>query len=57
MADITMCNNKTCPLRSTCYRFKATASKHRQSYATFTYRGAGCIEYWPMGTNTSIREL
>lgn len=57
MADITMCNNKTCPLRSSCYRFKAAASKHGQSYAIFIYGAAGCIDYWPMGTNTDIREL
>lgn len=57
MADITMCSNKNCPLHSTCYRFNATASKHRQSYAVFIYGATGCIYYWPMGNNTSIREL
>lgn len=30
--DITMCDDKECPLKETCYRFKATPSEFRQSY-------------------------
>lgn len=32
MADITMCNNKTCDNREKCYRFTATPNEWRQSY-------------------------
>jgi hypothetical protein len=32
--DITMCDNKKCPLRGLCYRQTATPSK-RQSYSSF----------------------
>lgn len=48
MTDITKCVNKTCVLRNTCYRFKATASKYKQSYADFVY-DEGCPYYWPIG--------
>jgi hypothetical protein len=48
MTDITKCANKTCVLRNTCYRFKATASKYKQSYADFVY-DEGCTYYWPIG--------
>jgi len=34
MPDIAMCNNKTCPASSYCYRFTATPSM-RQSYMHF----------------------
>ena len=32
MADITMCNDKQCPLKDKCYRFTAPANPYRQSY-------------------------
>lgn len=37
MPDITMCANKKCPLKKTCYRYTATPSKFMQSYAGFEY--------------------
>lgn len=32
MPDITMCDDKTCPMRGKCYRYLAIQSTHRQSY-------------------------
>jgi hypothetical protein len=32
MADITMCDGGNCPLKDTCYRYKATPNEHRQAY-------------------------
>lgn len=32
MPDITMCNGGDCPLKETCYRYKATPSEFLQSY-------------------------
>ena len=47
MADITMCTDKRCDKRHTCYRFKAKASKHRQSYFNKSPRkGDKCDYYW-----------
>lgn len=46
MADITMCNNKTCNKRNNCYRFTAKASKH-QSYFTGNPGSNGdCSYFW-----------
>ena len=41
MADITMCSSKYCPMRATCYRSRAQASKY-QSWYDFEYT---CNEY------------
>ena len=35
--DITMCTNKTCPLRKDCYRYRAVPDDMLQSYAGFKY--------------------
>ena len=37
MPDITMCTNITCPLRESCYRFKATPNPFWQSVAKFEW--------------------
>lgn len=36
MADITMCQNNKCPLRISCYRFKAIPDQY-QSYSNFEF--------------------
>ena len=51
MADIAMCrgedfNDKICPRRDTCYRYTATPSEHRQSYACIEDVDK-CEVYWP----------
>ena len=47
MADITMCNPNKCTLKETCYRYKATANKYRQSYFTEEpFKDGECSEYW-----------
>lgn len=45
MPDITMCANKDCPIKETCYRFKAIPSEFRQSWNNFNY-DKGCEYYW-----------
>ena len=44
MADITMCDNKQCEMRDTCYRHRATAS-YWQSWAIFKPEGDDCAHY------------
>lgn len=44
MPDISMCRNNLCPLKESCYRFKANPSSY-QSYADFKY-DKGCNYYW-----------
>lgn len=47
MADITMCGNKDCTLKETCYRFTAIANPYRQSYAGYQQGEDGkCDDYW-----------
>lgn len=47
MADITMCA-KGCEKGETCYRFTATPTPERQSYADFKPDADGkCEYYWP----------
>jgi hypothetical protein len=35
MPNITMCKNKLCPSKDTCYRFTATPDKYLQAWADF----------------------
>jgi len=52
-SDISMCMNDTCPLRETCYRFKATPEPLYQAYAGFKYETKEdgevyCDGYWKL---------
>lgn len=49
--DIAMCDNKTCPLRMTCYRFIAEPNPWRQTYGYFKWDEDNegkvtCDYYW-----------
>lgn len=48
MADITMCNDNTCPRAGHCYRFTANANPDRQSYFIQSplQEDKSCNEYW-----------
>tara|TARA_R110000782_G_scaffold218544_1_gene305932 strand:+ start:366 stop:521 length:156 start_codon:yes stop_codon:yes gene_type:complete len=47
MADISMCEGKGCDVKETCYRFKATPNKYRQSYIfPSNIQIGGCDSYW-----------
>lgn len=46
MPDISMCKNKKCKLRESCYRFKAVPNPYRQAYATFKPVKDKCSFYW-----------
>lgn len=43
-----MCRSNTCPLKDKCYRFTATPSPFRQSYADFKFDEVtnNCDYYW-----------
>jgi hypothetical protein len=46
-----MCDNKTCTLKETCYRFNAIANEFRQSYGVFKQDKKGkCDYYWKIKT-------
>lgn len=47
MADITMCGNRSCKSKESCYRYMATPDKY-QSWSTFgTIDCEKCTNYWP----------
>jgi len=49
MPDITMCNGGDCPLKETCYRYKAKPSEFWQSYFTeipYDEEKKECDHYW-----------
>ena len=50
MPDISMCLNKQCESRTTCYRFTAIPSEYRQSYSDFQPADGEdkCREYIPI---------
>jgi hypothetical protein len=49
MPDLSMCLNKDCPERLTCFRFVVKPSEF-QTYASF--EAEGCEYYWPIVTET-----
>lgn len=53
MPDISMCQNKECPSKEKCYRYKAAPHPYRQAYASFTFdKETGNCEYFiKMWTN------
>ena len=55
MPDISMCQNQTCPLRDTCYRFKAKPDPYWQAYGGFKPDENGNCNYYiknvPLSTN------
>ena len=48
MPDISMCMNKSCPSKDTCYRFTASPNVWRQSYMDFKVAEGldKCKSYW-----------
>jgi hypothetical protein len=53
MPDISMCKDKNCPKRDTCYRFTAKPTMDWQSYGDFKWERkkkgtglSGCTDYW-----------
>ncbi len=50
MPDMSMCKGTDCPLKDTCYRYKAIASEFRQSYffdLPYNKEEEKCDYYWP----------
>ena len=61
MADITMCQSKTCNLSFGCYRHKAIANEHWQAYFTedpnTNVGGVSLCDYfWPTEEFTKMQK-
>jgi hypothetical protein len=49
MADITMCEGTECPLKESCYRYRATPNEYWQAYFTevpYNREKQECEHYW-----------
>ena len=46
MTDITVCVNRTCPLKETCYRYNCPKNEYRQAYFEGKYKNGECEYYW-----------
>lgn len=57
MPDITMCRNKECISRESCYRFKAHPSDH-QNFGAFPLRPGEvkCSYFWPIEKPTDQKQ-
>jgi len=59
MADISMCENITCPSKEYCYRYTATPNEFRQSYGVFTLEEdeINCSHFYPNGKDSNKCKL
>jgi hypothetical protein len=49
MPDITMCSGDGCPIKETCYRYKATPTEWQSYFSTPPFdKRRGCQSYWEM---------
>lgn len=55
--DIRMCDNKECPSKEECFRFKAIPNPWRQSYAGYSVKEGEdkCDSFWQVKENDNIK--
>jgi hypothetical protein len=53
MPDITMCPGGDCPLKETCYRYKAEPSDYQSYWFEPPYYAGICEHYWEIETHES----
>jgi len=56
MPDITMCSGKDCPLKETCYRYKAEPSDYQSYWLEPPYYAGICEHYWEI-VNKKLNKL
>lgn len=58
MPDISMCSGLNCPLKETCYRYKATPSFHQSYFMPPPLKeDTSCDYYWKIRDEEQIRTL
>ena len=57
MTDITMCQGGDCPLKETCYRFKAAKDTYQSFFIGIPYKDDACEHYWIRGDNKNTEKL
>jgi hypothetical protein len=48
MPDITMCMGNDCPIKETCYRYKAKPNDYQSYFMEAPYKNEECEHYWQM---------
>lgn len=46
MPDVTMCLGKDCPLKETCYRYKAKPDEYQYYFMEAPFKDKECNYYW-----------
>lgn len=54
--DITMCSGKDCPLKETCYRYKAEPSDYQSYWIEPPYYAGICEHYWEMEMSSKVNQ-
>lgn len=60
MVDICMCSGEGCPLKESCYRYKAKPSEYLQSYfgdIPYDFDKENCEYYWNCESSKDVRKL
>ena len=53
MPDITLCKGNDCPLKETCYRYKAKPCEYQSYFMESPYKDGDCSHYWEMSSKSS----
>ena len=53
MPDISMCMGNDCPLKETCYRYKAKPSEYQSYFMEAPYKDGDCSHYWEISSKSS----
>jgi len=54
MPDITMCSGKDCPLKETCYRYKAKPDEYQSYFMEAPYNDGECNHYWEIKKSSKV---
>ena len=52
MPDISMCMGNDCPIKETCYRYKAKPCEYQYYFIEAPYKDGECEHYWEMGMSS-----
>lgn len=55
MADISMCQRQDCPVRNSCYRYRAIPYLNQAYFLPKIVTDKGCSMYWPLSPRHRTR--
>lgn len=57
MTDITMCQSADCPVKESCYRYRAKADNYQYYFTGIQPSEKGCGMYWKVSSEEEIDKL